>query len=147
MPQSIPSLFGRFTAILRDHDHLGITLRELKALCFALEDGRTELPPELLPRRLLGALRSDLAEHFGAEESEAYFGTVAADDPSLEGEIDALKSEHTTMLRAVDVLVQVAADPQLWPQLPGPTRLLVQQLERHERSESRLLRSFFSSKS
>jgi hypothetical protein len=27
--------------------------------------------------------------------------------------------------------------------LPGPTRLLVAQLERHERGESKLLRAFF----
>lgn len=37
LPQSMPSLFGRFTAILKDHDHLGKTLRDLKAACAALE--------------------------------------------------------------------------------------------------------------
>ena len=39
LPQSMPSLFGRFTAIWQDHEHLRTTLRELKALCAALDDG------------------------------------------------------------------------------------------------------------
>lgn len=146
LPQSMPSLFGRFTAILKDHDNLGTTLRELKALCFALEDGRRDLPPELEPQRLLTALKTDLGQHFGAEESADYFGTVIAEDPKLEAEIAALKAEHATMLGAVEVLVQLAADRARWTHLPGPTRLLVMQLERHEGSESKLLRSFFFSK-
>jgi hypothetical protein len=135
LPQSMPSLFGRFTAILKDHDHLGITLRELKALCSELEPGR-----------LLSALRTDLTQHFSAEEGEDYFGTVVAEDPQLEAEIDALKAEHATMLDAVGVLAELATDPARWTDLPGPTRLLVMQLERHEGSESKLLRSFFFSK-
>jgi hypothetical protein len=146
LPQSMPSLFGRFTAILKDHDHLGITLRELKALCSALEHGQDELPRELEPGRLLSALRTDLTQHFSAEEGEDYFGTVVAEDPQLEAEIDALKAEHATMLDAVGVLAELATDPARWTDLPGPTRLLVMQLERHEGSESKLLRSFFFSK-
>jgi hypothetical protein len=146
LPQSMPSLFGRFTAILKEHDHLGTTLRQLKALCFALENGDRDLPQELDPRGLLTDLRTDLGRHFGAEESDDYFGTVIAEDPQLEAEIAALKAEHATMLGAVDVLVQLASDPARWTHLPGPTRLLVMQLERHEGSESKLLRSFFFSK-
>lgn len=147
LARSMPSLFGRFTAILKDHEHLGSTVRGLKAFCFALEDGLSDLPPELEPRPLLAALRSDLRQHFGAEESEAYFGTVMAEAPELEVEIAALKSEHATMLGAVEVLVQLATDRERWAHLPGPTRLLVTQLERHEGSESKLLRSLFFSKS
>jgi hypothetical protein len=147
LPQSMPSLFGRFTAILKDHDHLGTTLRELKALCFALEDGRLSFSPDLQPGQLLKALKTDLEQHFGAEESDDYFGTVVAEAPGLEPAIAALKSEHATMLGAVEVLVQLAADPARWSHLPGPTRLLVMQLERHEGSESKLLRNLFFSKS
>lgn len=146
LPQSMPSLFGRFTAILKDHDHLGITLRELKALCSALDDGRDELPRELEPGRLLSALQTDLAQHFSAEESEEYFGTVVAEDPQLRAEIDTLKAEHATMLDTVGALVEIAADPARWTDLCGPTRRLVMQLERHEGSESKLLRSFFFSR-
>ena len=143
LPQSMPSLFGRFTAIWKDHEHLGTTLRELKALCGALEDGQG-VPQPLEPARLFLALEVDLKQHFTAEESDEYFGTVLAEDSGLELEIDALKSEHATMLSAVDMLLQLAADPERWAHLPGPTRLLITQLERHEGSESKLLRSFFS---
>lgn len=144
LPQSMPSLFGRFTAVLKDHDHIGTTLRDLKAVCSALEDGQ-QVPVELRPLHLLSSLRTELAQHFGAEEAEEYFGTVAAEAPKLQFEITALKSEHATMLSAVDVLIQLAADPGGWAYLPKPTRLLVTQLERHEGSESKLLRSFFFS--
>lgn len=142
LPQSMPSLFGRFTAILKEHAHLVTTLRDLKAVCSALEDGG-EVPVELRPPRLLSSLKRELGQHFGAEESEEYFGTVAAEDPTLQLEIAALKAEHATMLSAVDALVELAADPARWPHLPMPTRLLVTQLARHEGSESKLLRSFF----
>jgi hypothetical protein len=145
LPESMPSLFGRFTAILKEHERLGTTLRELRALCSALEDTRGDLPQQLEPRRLLTTLRADLARHFSAEESEGYFGTVLAEAPTLEAEITALKLEHATMLGAVDMLVQLAWDPGQWRHLPRPTRLLVLQLERHEGSESKLLRSFFFS--
>jgi Hemerythrin HHE cation binding domain len=147
LPQSIPSLFGRFTAILKDHGHLGITLRQLKALCAGLEDSRRELPQELHPPSLLAALRLELAQHFRAEESAEYFGTVVAESPPLAPGIAELKSEHAAMLDAVDSLLQLAADPGRWAQLPQPTRLLVMQLERHEASESKLLRDFFFSTS
>lgn len=146
LPHSMPSLFGRFTAILKDHDHLGTTLRQLKALCSALEEGDPDLPQELEPRRLLTALKKELEQHFGAEESDDYFGTVVAENPKLEAEIVALKAEHATMLSAVEVLAQLASEPARWTHLPGPTRLLVMQLERHEGAESKLLRSFFFSK-
>jgi hypothetical protein len=146
LPQSMPSLFGRFTAVLKEHDHLGITLRELKALCSALEKGQPDLPRELEPRRLLAALSTELAGHFAAEESEAYFGTVVAEEPQLVVEIDALKMEHVSMLGAVDVLVELAADAGRWTGLPAPTRRLIAQLERHEGSESKLLRKFFFSR-
>ncbi|HEY6079276.1 MAG TPA: hypothetical protein VIW29_10760 [Polyangiaceae bacterium] len=146
LPQSMPSLFGRFTAILKDHEHLGTTLRELKALCGALEAGQQERLPELQPQRLLMALKAGLSHHFGAEESEAYFGTVVTEDPALEPEIAALKAEHAAMLAAVELLLRLTEDPGRWLHLLAPTRALVLQLERHEGAESKLLRDFFFSK-
>lgn len=143
LPQSMPSLFGRFTAILKDHEHLGTTLLELKALCRALDDEAPALAQELEPRRLLSELKTELGQHFGAEESGDYFGTVVAEDPKLEREISALKQEHANMLGAVEALLELANDPRRWLLLPGPTRLLITQLERHEGAESKLLRDFF----
>jgi len=145
-PQSMPSLFGRFTAIWKDHEHLGTALRELTALCAVLEEDGA-VPPALAPPRLFAALAAELKQHFAAEESADYFGTVVDEEPELAAEIAALKSEHATLLGAVDVLSKLAADQGRWPHLPAPTRLLILQLKRHEGAESQLLRSFFFSRS
>jgi Hemerythrin HHE cation binding domain len=144
MPRALPSLFGRFTAIMRDHDDLNKTLRQLRAMCSALEAEQGALPAELEPPRLLGALRVHLAEHFEAEESDQYFGVVVEEQPSLKTQIAALKWAHLTMMRALDGLCVLAAETGQWQQLPGPTRDLVTQLELHEREESGLLRNLFS---
>jgi hypothetical protein len=140
----LPSLFGRFTAILRDHDHLGKTLRKLRQMCGALEAGEKEPAGELTPWVLLTELRRDLESHFAAEEDASYFGTVVDEAPGLAPDIAGLKWEHMTMLRGADVLCALAADRSRWSQLPKPTRELVAQLERHEGAESKLLRRFFS---
>lgn len=140
----LPSLFGRFTAIFQDHDQLAKTLRRLRAMCAALEDGAAVLPAELAPDVLILDLRRGLGEHFAAEEAEEYFGTVVDEAPALAPQIAGLKWEHMTMLQAADMLCGIARDRTRWTQLPGPTRELISQLERHEGSESRLLRNLFS---
>ena len=98
---------------------------------------------DLDPQRLIAALRADLAEHFDAEESPAYFGIVMSEVPALATQVAGLKWEHLTMLRAADVLSELTQNQASWPQLPTPTRELIGQLERHERSESALLRGLF----
>lgn len=143
-PQPLPSLFGRFTAILQDHDHLAKTLRLLRLMCNALEEGQTALPLNLDPKRLLGELHRDLAEHFAAEESPEYFGTVVEEAPSLVAQVAGLKWEHLTMLRAVEVLREIAELRNRWSELPLPTHELVGQLQRHEQAESTLLRQLFA---
>ena len=140
--EAMPGLFGRFTAMVKHHEHLEATVLVLKGLCSALEAGQQERLLELQPRRLLSALRTSLVDHFGAEESEAYFGAVVAEAPQLEPEIALLKTEHAIMLGAVEPLLQLTEDPGRWSQLAALTRLLVLQLERHESAESKLLRDF-----
>ena len=137
--ESVPGLFGRFTAMVKDHEHLEATLLELKELCSALEAGQQERLLELQPKRLLSALRASLLDHFGAEESGAYFGAVVAAAPQLAPEFALLKAEHAIMLGAVEPLLQLTEDPGRWSQLAALTRLLVLQLERHESAESNLL--------
>ncbi len=140
----LPSLFGRFTAIFRDHEELGGTLRRLRLMCSALEDGRASFPPELTPSLLIVSLRQTLATHFGAEETEQYFGTVVDEAPLLKPQIDELKQEHGSMLRSVQQLCELASDRTRWSHLPYPTRQLIGELERHERAESKLLRDLFA---
>lgn len=139
----MPSLFGRFTAIFQDHEQLAKTLRRLRLMCGALDNGQ-QPPPELSPDVLILDLRVHLGVHFSAEEADEYFGTVLEEAPALAPEIAGLKGEHLTMLRAADVLCSVARDRSRWRDLVGPTRELIGQLERHERSESKLLRTLFS---
>lgn len=142
-PQPLPSLFGRFTAVLQDHEHLATTLRRLRAMCAALDSGQAMLPSELVPEALLAQLHLDLSTHFRAEESSEYFGVVVEEAPGLESQIAALKWEHLTMLQTSARLREVAADRARWLYLSGPTRELVTELEGHERAEARLLRDLF----
>jgi len=141
-PKPIPSLFGRFTAILQDHEHLAKTLRRIREMCSALDNRQALLPPQLAPDALLPELRKELAAHFDAEESAAYFGVVLDEQPSLTRQIAGLKWEHMAMLQTVDMLAQLATDRGEWSHLAALTRKLVAELERHERSESSLLRGF-----
>ena len=141
----LPSLFGRFTSILQEHDRLAKTMRRMRAMCVALDEAHTPLPPELSPERVLHDLCADLAEHFHAEEADEYFGTVVEEAPALGSQIAGLKWEHLVMLKAAETLKQLAMGQSRWVQLPSPTRELIAQFERHERAESTLLRQLFSS--
>jgi len=134
-PVPLPSLFGRFTAILRDHEHLGTTLKELRAMCSALEAQRSV--PDA--SRLLQDLRADLSGHFAAEEAESYFGTIVEESPSLAPRIGELKHEHESMLVALVALGLLADDPTRANELARAARLLIAELERHERAESQLI--------
>ena len=108
-----------------------------------VEAGSPTLPDELDPRVLLAAVRSDLAEHFSAEESPTYFGIVMSEAPALTPQVAGLKWEQLTMLRTSNALCALANDRESWRHMPGPTRELIGQLECHERSESALLRGLF----
>ncbi|MES1185282.1 MAG: hemerythrin domain-containing protein [Myxococcales bacterium] len=134
-PAPLPSLFGRFTAVLRDHEHLGTSLKELRAMCSALEAQRSwpEAP------RLLEDLRAELSVHFSAEEADSYFGTIVEESPSLAPRIGQLKQEHESMLVALVALGLLADDATRATELARAARLLIAELERHERAESQLI--------
>jgi hypothetical protein len=140
--QALPSLFGRFTAVLREHDHLGATLRELRQMCTALDrrDGEAE---RFEPRQLFGQLRDELTKHFSAEEADGYFGTVVEEAPTLGPQVEALRGEHAVMLQAVGVLCELAVDASDSPRMTDLARRLFARLEQHERAESALLRGLF----
>jgi hypothetical protein len=135
-------MFGRFSTVLKDHDHLKTTLQRLRSMCATLEEA-SELPSELLPEPLFDELFADLKSHFASEESPAYFGTVVDESPSLTPQINTLKREHVDMLMRIEELLRVAQDRERWNALPHPTRQFVAILEQHERAESKLLRELF----
>src|SRR5688500_3185854 len=107
-PATLPHLFGRFTAVIRDHANIGKTLEQLRMMCAVLDTGQAALPSELMPARLLFRFYRELSEHFATEEADAYFGTVADEEPSLASKIEALKAEHWSMLYAADMLCGMA---------------------------------------
>lgn len=139
----LPSLFGRFTAILKQHDHLGDTFGRLRAMCTELEAGQVSAGTSPSPVALLSELRADMAGHFAAEEGRDYFGTVGDEAPQLAPQIADLKLEHGAMLAMVDALLLLAADARQLRNVPAPARALITTLERHERSEAVLLRELF----
>lgn len=104
-------------------------------MCSALEAERSvpEAP------RLLEELHAGLSGHFAAEEAESYFGTIVEESPSLAPRIRQLKHEHERMLVALLAMGVLAADPTRATELGRATRLLIGELERHERAESRLI--------
>jgi hypothetical protein len=141
---SLPTLFGRFTAASGEHERLAATLRELAAMCAALESGIRERAVDSTPFRLIADLRRNLERHFCAEEAEGYFGTVVQERPTLQAQIADLKAEHCVMLEETAKLAEISADEGRWSELALPTRRLIKRLRAHEHTESALMQQFFS---
>jgi hypothetical protein len=141
---TLPSLFGRLSRVLNEHDRLGKTTQQLSELCTAIESGKSELPAELQPETLLSNLGRELTRHFAAEEDESHFGAVARERPALLTDIVALKDDHRTILRIVESLALIAAEESRWVELPVPLRGLLDVLRQHEQAESRMLKEFFT---
>lgn len=138
----LPSLFGRFTAVLSDHADLRVTLRRLEQLCTTLEGTKQAPPVEPAALTLIAELFADLSQHFAAEEGDAYFGTMTRDRPSSAGRIAELKQQHTEMLDALGSLRRLAGTGS-WDELPPLARRFVAALRAHEIAEARLLQEFF----
>ena len=141
-PHPLPTLFGRLSTILSEHEHLKGTLAKLAEMCVALESGRVPLPAELEPARLIGALRAELTRHFGAEEGAGHFGAMAQERPELLPRIVELKTDHVTMLQNIADLTLMAGDPGRRSELPPPTLALMAKLRAHEKAEAELVRGF-----
>lgn len=140
---ALPSMFGRFTAILQDHEHLGTTLKQLRSMCAALE-AAPPLLAAVAPLELLEDLAGDLSRHFAAEEADSYFGTIVDEAPPLAARIAQLTTEHTAMLGAIIALCRFADDTSRYRELASAARQLLAQLERHERDESLLMRELLA---
>lgn len=140
MTETVPSLFGRVTAIQGEHARLHLTLNRLLAMCAALERRWTlvtDIEPEVLTRDLSAALSA----HFHSEESDDYFGTIVTEHPHLLRDIDRLKAEHVRMLDAAANLTALAVGKH-WAELVAETRRLVAELKTHEVAETALMHEF-----
>jgi hypothetical protein len=140
----LPTLFGRLTSLECEHEHLRTHLERVRALCAALS-GRidTPLPSDEERLRLIVEWQTQLSRHFEAEESPRYFGTLVADRPELIPRIGELRADHAAMLDSLRLLTTLAKEAIESRAFAVRALHLIEQLERHERAESELMREFF----
>jgi hemerythrin len=139
---SIPTLFGRGTAILKEHDDLRPLIAGLRQHATRLALGLT--PSELDVETLLDRFFDQLLAHFAAEENEGYFGTFVEDYPDLSVQVERLMAEHEEMVDAVERLRVLAEQPGRTRDLGLGLLELLAQFEGHEQEESILMRTFIS---
>jgi hemerythrin len=139
---SIPTLFGRGTAIFKEHEDLRPTIARLREHATGLALGRKS--SELDVETLLDRFFDQLLAHFAAEENEGYFGTVVEDYPALSVQVERLMAEHEEMVDAVERLRVLAEQPARTRDLGLGLLELFGQFEGHEQEESILMRTFMS---
>lgn len=141
---TMPTFFGRATAVLGAHARLHITVDELRDLCRSLDESEDDGPIVADPRALLERFSHELLSHFSAEEKGGYFDTLVAERPQFSQRVARLLDEHDEMRRTTVGLT--AAARSLPPhQLAARLAELIATFEAHERAEVRLLQDFFSS--
>ncbi len=137
---NLPALFGRATAVLGEHAELHVTLGKLRQWCVLDHD--FEHLSAL--HELLDEFETQLETHFAAEEDEGYFGTLQTAFPTSSEAVEKLRAEHVVFLGTVRALRGMAAASSRTPELTATLRALLDDLGRHERTESALIRQYFS---
>lgn len=98
---SLPTLFGRATAVLGEHPTLHRTLERLADFRDRLAD--EPAPSPLEGCRIVDELIARIGAHFAAEEKE-YFATLVGACPAFRQRITTLVGEHQDFLREADWL-------------------------------------------
>jgi hypothetical protein len=135
-------MFGRYTAILSEHRHIGTTLTRLAEMCAMLEMGERASSPASAPSRLIEETMRELSEHFAAEEADGYFGTIARERPALAATITDLEAEHASMLATLREVLVVAGDEHRSSLVVSRLRWVIERLRTHERRESEMMQTF-----
>jgi hemerythrin len=140
MEASLPTLFGRATAILGEHDQLHGTVVDLRAECLTLRAGQAPTESDLTDslRDLLRRLR----RHFAREESDGYFGTLI--EAGLNLDVARLETEHTEMIDTLLELLKIAETGDT-PRAARGLLGLLEQFEAHEQRETQLMQEFLLS--
>lgn len=141
MSTSRPLLFGRVTALATDHESLKLGLSALDELCSNVDAGLE--PQKAASIEFLTAWQNELARHFEAEESDAYFGVIRTERRSLRVAIDSLEREHAQLLAMSERMV-VLFDTRRWSDFVRLGRQLTARLRAHERLESTLMSRFLT---
>lgn len=140
----LPTLFGRLTTAFSGHDHLRPMVERLRRMCAILQTQRAaNIDSELSPDTLLPELLSGLAQHFHAEETEAYFGAVLAERPAFMLTVSELKAEHRLMLETLRELCARTHDRARWSEIVSPVLNLIARLRVHEQRETALMQEYF----
>jgi hypothetical protein len=142
MEASIPTLFGRATAVLGEHAELHGGVGELRKLCDALRAGQsaTELGALSSLRHFLRRLR----RHFAREESDGYFGTMLEAMPAMNIDVGWLQAEHAEMTATLLTLIEMC-ELGSTKSLAIGLEALIAQFEGHERRETELMQAFLRS--
>ncbi len=95
----------------------------------------------------LSDFSATLATYFDAEENGGYFAGIVDDRPEFQGRIHKLVETHED-LRATIASARLMADRGERSEMPALGRdidSILEQLERHERTENELMEDFFLS--
>lgn len=142
---TLPTLFGRFTALQSDQRHLFTTFRALYDACNAAAPDR-DIHAPAKSVRLFEELLGLLSRHFSAEEAESYFGAIVTERPSLRHQIFALKAEHAAILTAMSALSHIANGGTAPVSFVSAVQHCAEWLQSHEQRESLILREFLYAK-
>jgi CheY-like chemotaxis protein len=141
-PASLPPLFGRASIVSRI-PHLAVTLGRLHEMCLLLGSSPAALDGELQPPQLLADLSRELTLCFAAEESDAYYGVIIEERPSLLPRVSELEREHSRILKVVEALHRLSAHRAYWRELAPRAERLLALVHAHELAEQQLLRELF----
>jgi hemerythrin len=138
---TIPTLFGRATAVLGEHANLHRILDRLRDLRTKVGDGRAEPRPDR--RQLMQEFREQLCAHFAAEEDDGYFGMLVSASPALSTEVARLRREHEEFLLLVQRLVMLAESDGDREEFAVALSGFLDRFNAHEHAENLLLQEFF----
>lgn len=139
---TLPTFFGRGTAIMKEHADLRPLVARLRAHAAELALGRRSDNPDV--ELLLDEFFDGLLAHFAAEENEGYFGTFIDDYPELSVHVERLMAEHEDMVDAIERLRTLGESRGRSTDLGLGLLSLLARFEGHEHEENALMRTFLS---
>jgi hypothetical protein len=140
MSVSTPALFGRITAVQRDHTALLEMVDRLRHLQATLNE--LDQDPPAQPLHLIQDFALQLYAHFSTEESDAYFGALVAERPSLSSRVGNLRSDHELIVRTLASLPVRAAAGSTGRELSILLGNVLDFLQAHERRENLLMQDY-----
>jgi len=138
---SNPTLFGRPNGVLAETEALWRTLAGLRRVSGALLGSASQATIEA--RRLLATFSTNLSTYFDTAESRGYFGTIVAECPDLEDRVTAIGQAREDLQTSVTSVRRLAFRTEDSAELGRRIGGVVEGFEKHEHSESELLRRFF----